>query len=103
MVAVTGAVDYVTDGTQAIAIANGHPLMTRVTGLGCSATAIIGAFLAVDRDPLAATVAGLAVFGVAGEIAAEQASGPGSLQVALLDALYAMEQDDLARRLRLGT
>lgn len=103
VVAVTGAVDYVTDGTQAIAIANGHPLMTRVTGLGCSATAIIGAFLAVDRDPLAATVAGLAVFGVAGEIAAEQASGPGSLQVALLDALYAMEQDDLARRLRLGT
>ncbi|KAB2936442.1 MAG: hydroxyethylthiazole kinase [Candidatus Contendobacter sp.] len=101
VVAVTGAVDYVTDGTQVAAIANGHPLMTRVTGLGCSATAIIGAFLAVERDPLVATVAGLAVFGVAGEIAAGRAAGPGSLQVALLDALYAMTQSDLAQRLKL--
>ncbi|MDG4596501.1 MAG: hydroxyethylthiazole kinase [Candidatus Contendobacter sp.] len=101
VVAVTGAVDYVTDGAQVTAIANGHPLMTRVTGLGCSVTAVIGAFLAVELDPLAATVAGLAVFGVAGEIAAEQARGPGSLQVALLDALHTMTQDDLAQRLKL--
>jgi hydroxyethylthiazole kinase len=83
-------------------IANGHPLMTRVTGLGCSATAVIGAFLAVELDPLAATVAGLAVFGVAGEIAAEQARGPGSLQVALLDALHTMTQGDLAYGLKLA-
>lgn len=103
VVAVTGAVDYATDGTQVIAIANGHPLMARVTGLGCSATAVIGAFLAVESDALAATVAGLVMFSVAGEIAAEQARGPGSLQVALLDALYAMKQGDLTRRLRLGT
>ncbi len=101
VVAVTGAVDYVTDGTQVTAIANGHPLMARVTGLGCSATAMIGGVLAVDHDPFTATVAGLAVLGVAGEIAAEQARGPGSLQVALLDALYAITQGDLARRLRL--
>ena len=101
VVAITGAVDYVTDGTQVIAIANGHPLMTRVTGLGCSATAIIGAFLAVEHDPFMATAAGLVVFGIAGEIAAERAAGPGSLQVALLDALYAMTQGDLAQRLKL--
>ncbi len=101
VVAITGVVDYVTDGTQVMTMANGHPLMTRVTGLGCSATAVIGAFLAVEPDSLVATVAGLAVFGVAGEIAAEQAAGPGSLQVAVLDALYAMTQDDLARRLKL--
>jgi hydroxyethylthiazole kinase len=103
VVAVTGAVDYVTDGRRMTAIGNGHPLMARVTGLGCSATAVIGAFLAVAPDSFAATVAGLAVFGVAGEIAAEQAAGPGSLQVALLDALYAMTQSDLAQRLKLGT
>lgn len=101
VIAVTGAVDYVTDGSRVAEIHNGHPLMTRVTGLGCSATAVIGAFLAVEIDPLAAAAAGLAVFGVAGEIAAEQARGPGSLQVALLDALHAMTQDDLARRLKL--
>ncbi len=100
VVAVTGAVDYVTDGARVTAIANGHPLMTRVTGLGCSATAVIGAFLAVEPDAFAATVAALAVFGVAGEIAAEQAIGPGSLQVALLDALYAMTQSQFEQRLK---
>ncbi|TVR65243.1 MAG: hydroxyethylthiazole kinase, partial [Candidatus Competibacteraceae bacterium] len=86
VVAITGAVDYVIAGERVVEIHNGHPLMTRVTGLGCSATAVIGAFLAVEPDAFAATVAGLAVFGVAGELAAEQARGPGSLQVALLDA-----------------
>lgn len=100
-VAVTGAVDYVTDGRRIAALANGHPLMTRVTGLGCSATAVIGAFLAVEADAFLATVAGLAVFGVAGEIAAEQVRGPGSLQVGLLDALHAMTSDEFVRKLRL--
>lgn len=101
VVAITGAVDYVTDGQRVAAIYNGHPLMTRVTGLGCSATAVIGAFLAVERDALAATVAALAIFGVAGEIAAEMAQGPGSLQVALLDALYGLEQSVFVNRARI--
>ena len=87
VIAVTGVVDYVTDGAQVVAIENGHLLMTRVTGLGCSATAVIGAFLAVEADALMATVAALATFGVAGEIAAETAWGPGSLQMGLLDTL----------------
>jgi hydroxyethylthiazole kinase len=100
VVAVTGVVDYVTDGARLVEIHNGHPLMTRVTGLGCSATAIIGAFLAVERDAFAATVAGLAVLGVAGEIAAERSPGPGTLQVALLDALYALEEATFIRRVR---
>jgi hydroxyethylthiazole kinase len=102
VVAITGAVDYATDGERVAAIENGHPLMTRVTGLGCSATAVIGAFLAVERDAFAATVAGLAVFGVAGEIAAERAAGPGSLQVALLDALYALDSATFSRRTRMS-
>ena len=100
VVAVTGAVDYVTDGQQVIAIANGHALMARVTGLGCSATALIGACLAVERDPLRATVAGLVLLGVAGEVAAAQAAGPGSLQVALLDALYRLDEATLMARAR---
>ena len=101
VVAVTGAVDYVTHGARLVEIHNGHPLMARVTGLGCSATAIIGAFLAVERDAFTATVAGLAVFGVAGEIAAEWAAGPGSLQVALLDALYALDEATLVARAKI--
>ena len=99
-IAITGEVDYVTDGRRVVEIHNGHALMTRVTGLGCSATAIIGAFLAVEPDALAATVAALAVFGVAGELAAEQARGPGSLQVELLDALYALDAATLTARVR---
>lgn len=99
-IAITGEVDYVTDGRRVVEIHNGHALMTRVTGLGCSATAVIGAFLAVEPDALAATVAALAVFGVAGELAAEQARGPGSLQVELLDALYALDAATLTARAR---
>ncbi|MDG4562246.1 MAG: hydroxyethylthiazole kinase [Candidatus Competibacter sp.] len=99
-IAITGEVDYVTDGRRVVEIHNGHALMTRVTGLGCSATAVIGAFLAVEPDALAATVAALAVFGVAGELAAEQAKGPGSLQVELLDALYALDAATLTARAR---
>ncbi|MCB1920989.1 MAG: hydroxyethylthiazole kinase [Candidatus Competibacteraceae bacterium] len=101
VIAVTGAVDYVTDGEQVMEIHNGHPLMTRVTGLGCSATAIIGAFLAVEPDALLATVAALAVFGVAGEVAAGWAAGPGSLQVALLDALYGLDEVTFKKHVRI--
>lgn len=100
-VAVTGATDYVTDGTRLAAIANGHPMMTRVTGLGCTATAIIGACLAIQSDPLIAATHGLAITGVAGEVAAERARGPGSLQLELLDALYNLDQQTLISRSRI--
>ena len=99
--AVTGAVDYVTDGERVHSVSNGDPMMSRVTGLGCSASAVIGAFLAVENDSLAATVHALAVFGVAGEIAAEGAAGPGSLQLRLLDALHALDRSTLEKRARI--
>ena len=102
VVAMTGAVDYVTDGARLVSIANGSPLMTRVTGTGCAATALVGAFLAIESDPLKAAAHALTVFGVAGELAAERASGPGSLQVALLDALHRIDADDLSRIGRLS-
>jgi hydroxyethylthiazole kinase len=91
----------VTDGVQVLEIHNGHPLMTRVTGLGCSATAIIGAFLAVEPDSFLATAAALAVFGIAGEMAASWSAGPGSLQVALLDALYTLDETTLKKHARI--
>lgn len=100
-VAVTGQVDYVTDGALVVAGRNGHPMMTRVTGLGCTATAIVGACLAVEAVPLVAVAHGLAIIGVAGEIAAGRARGPGSLQLEILDALYLMDADTLASRVRL--
>ena len=102
VVAVTGAVDYVTDGERLASVANGSALMTRVTGTGCAATALIAAFLSVEPDPLAAATQALTVFGVAGEMAADRAEGPGTLQVALLDALHRIDSNDLARMARLS-
>ena len=100
-VAVTGATDYITDGSRVIAVENGDPMMTRVTGLGCTATAITGACVAVEPDRLAAAAHALALIGVAGEMAAERALGPGSLQLEILDALYQLDATELARRARL--
>lgn len=91
-VAVTGATDYVTDGDRTMRVGNGHPLMTRVTALGCAATALVAAFLAVNDDPVAATAQALAYLGLAGEIAARTADGPGTLRVHLVDALHTIDE-----------
>lgn len=87
-VAITGPTDVVTDGRRRIRIANGHPLMRRMTGTGCTASAVIAAFAAVDPDPVTAAATGLAVFGLAGEIAGATADAPGTFMIRLLDALF---------------
>ncbi|MEZ5935561.1 MAG: hydroxyethylthiazole kinase [Alphaproteobacteria bacterium] len=92
IVAVTGAVDYVTDGERALHVGNGHPLMTRVTALGCTSSAVVAAFLTVEPDPLAAAAEALAVFGLAAQHAARKAEGPGSLRWRLLDALAGLDE-----------
>jgi len=94
VVAVSGPVDFVTDGAAAYRIANGHPLMPQVTALGCSLNGVIGAFL-VGQPVLEATVAALAAYGLAGEMAAKAATGPGSFAVAFLDALAALTPEAL--------
>jgi hydroxyethylthiazole kinase len=101
VVVASGAVDLVTDGTFAAHVSNGHPLMPRVTGLGCTASALAGAFAAVNADPFRAAVHAMAVMGIAGEIAGGMADGPGGFQVRFIDALYKLEAGDIERRLRL--
>jgi hydroxyethylthiazole kinase len=93
--AITGPVDLVTDGRRVVRISNGHPLMGYVTGTGCTATVAIGAFLAVDHDSVSATATALAFFGLAGEVAAEKASAPGSFMIQMLDALYTITPERL--------
>jgi hydroxyethylthiazole kinase len=102
VVAVTGAVDYVTDGRRTTAIANGHPMLIRVTGTGCTATALIGAFLGAGLPAFDAAVAGLVALGVAAESAAGRSRGPGSFQVELFDALHALDDETLAAKARLS-
>jgi hydroxyethylthiazole kinase len=100
--AVTGAVDHVSDGATVVAIANGHPLLAAITGTGCMSTAITGCFTAVADAPFDGAVAALVAFGVAGEDAAREASGPGSFHVALYDALAALDPDTLDERARVS-
>jgi len=92
VVAVTGALDYVTDGSRLLGVSNGHPMMAKVTALGCTASALAAAFAATTQDPLRATAYALAVLGLCGEVAAREAEGPGSLRWRLLDALHGLDE-----------
>jgi hydroxyethylthiazole kinase len=99
--AVTGPVDHVSDGSRVAAISNGHELLATVSGTGCMATAITGAFLAAKpADAFEAAIEALVAFGVAGEDAAVEARGPGTFHAGLYDALAALDPDDLDARAR---
>lgn len=101
VVAVTGPVDFVTDGTRATRVAGGSDLMPRVTALGCALTCLVGAFAATRPDqPFSATLGALAMFAVAGETAARRAEGPGSFGWRFLDALAALDPETLDARAR---
>ena len=119
IVCISGETDIIVTGQQHFYINNGSTLMTKVTGLGCSATAVIGAFIAGIENKKEAVIAATALFSIAGEIAAGhpakrvagqateqatsqasvQAIGPGSLQVLLLDKLYNITYEEIAQRL----
>jgi len=106
VVCVSGPVDQVLDaGGRQASLANGHEWMTRITGVGCSATALVGAFCAVQPDAWRATVSAMAYLGVVGEVAAQavqaKGQGVGSLQMALLDQLQLLEEATFVQRLKL--
>ncbi|HUI98276.1 MAG TPA: hydroxyethylthiazole kinase [Xanthobacteraceae bacterium] len=100
VVALTGDPDIVTDGARVNAIRNGHLLMAKVTAMGCAASALVGACLAVEADAWQAAAAGLILIGIAGELAAHAARGPGSLAAGILDALHALDQRTIVERAR---
>jgi hydroxyethylthiazole kinase len=100
VVSVSGATDIIVSGAKVARVRNGVALMTRVTGMGCTASALTGAFAAVEASPFLAATQAMVVLGIAGELAAEASAGPGSFQVALLDALASLDFDKLERRAR---
>lgn len=103
VVAITGPVDVLTDGKRLIRISNGHPMLSRITGTGCMATALVGAYCGVSEDPLIAAVAGIAAMGIAGEIAYEKAGslGTGSFRAVLLDAVSLLDRSTFEARARI--
>jgi hydroxyethylthiazole kinase len=100
VIALTGPVDYVTDGARSYEIHNGHPLMARVTAMGCAGTALIAALASREADTLVACASALLALGIAGEIAGSRAAGPGSFQPAFLDALYVLDGATIAKSAR---
>jgi len=101
-VLVTGQIDYATDGTAIVACANGHPLMTRVTGVGCAQGAVAAACCTVANSPLAAAVAAATLMGIAGDLAARVSQRPGSFAEALLDSLDQLDPSILLREAKLS-
>nr|WP_165093096.1 MULTISPECIES: hydroxyethylthiazole kinase [unclassified Caballeronia] len=101
VVAVTGPTDYVTDGRRTVALSNGSPLMTRVTGVGCALSATVAAFVGVadSEDRWAATLAAVAYSSIAGELASRDAALPGSFAVAYLDRLASLDANLFAATL----
>ena len=93
VVAVSGAVDFITDGTSVIEVPGGDALMTKVTGVGCALGALMAAFLGASETPLRAATAASAIFAAAGERAARNVRGPGSFAVTFLDELWSIGRD----------
>lgn len=96
VVSVSGAEDWVTDGHTSLLVKGGTPLMTRVTGMGCSSTALTAACAAVAFSPLMAAAAAMGIMAAASNRAAATARGPGSFLPAYLDALYGLKPAEAA-------
>jgi hydroxyethylthiazole kinase len=99
-VVVSGVIDYCLDRTCEVRVHNGVAMMARITGMGCTASALCGAFCAVQPDALRAGVDAMAVMGVAGELALAAARGPGTMAASFFDALHQLDFAELDRRLR---
>lgn len=95
VIVISGPVDYIVNHQSVIKVRNGSPLMGNVTGMGCTATALVGAFIAVNSNFLLASAHAMTVMGIAGELAAERSKGPGTMQMHFLDALYTLSDKEI--------
>lgn len=100
VVVISGETDYITDGERVATISNGSKMMTSVTGMGCTATAVVGAFAAINADAFSSALHAMALMGVCGEAAASYSKGSGSLLVNFLDELYNMTGEKIAKLVR---
>jgi hydroxyethylthiazole kinase len=100
-VVITGKEDIVTDEKRVLLVRNGHAMMANIVGTGCMAASVIGTFAAVEKDYVSASTAGLVCYEIAAEIAAAQATGPGSFKERLFDAVYNLDGETVERMQRI--
>lgn len=108
VIAVTGAIDIVTNGRKTHIIRNGHPMMSKISGTGCMLTAVIAAYCAANPDNLLdAAAAAVCAMGLCGELAHERTravnGGTATLRIALMDAMSRLDAETLAGGLKLET
>ncbi|MBU1001997.1 MAG: hydroxyethylthiazole kinase [Proteobacteria bacterium] len=100
-VVLSGPTDTVTDGDNLITVTGGHELMSKVTGMGCTASALCCAFSVAVDDPFEAAVSAMAVMSAAGAVAAAKSQGPGTLQLHFYDALYTLTREQIEQAIQL--
>ena len=101
VIAITGAIDIVTDDKKAYCIRNGHPMMSSITGTGCQLSAMTAAFVTANPDhPLEAAAAAAAAMGYAGEVAHSRLTamdGNATYRNYIIDAIYRMTPEMLQK------
>jgi len=102
VVCISGATDIIIDEKETYFVENGHPLMTKVTGLGCSASAIVGAFAGICENKTESTVAAMSLLGIAGELSEKISNGPGNLQMNILDKLYNITEQEFFENIKVS-
>ncbi|MGV2442420.1 hydroxyethylthiazole kinase, partial [Bacillus atrophaeus] len=97
VIVITGEVDVIADTSNVDTVHNGHKMLTKVTGAGCLLTYVVGAFCAIEENPLFAAIAAISSYGVAAQLAAQQTAdkGPGSFQIELLNRLSSVTGQDV--------
>ena len=105
VVVLSGAVDVVTDGRQALFLRNGSPTMARITGSGCMLSALTGAFCGACPDkPFEAAAAAAASIALAGERAEElrlqKGTGNATFRIDLIDSVFNLTEEQLTQGVR---
>lgn len=102
VIAITGAIDIITDGTKVYTVENGDAIMSSITGTGCMCASLIGSFCAVSSNVLEGALAGILSMGIVGEIAKEKIGishkGTGSLKLEIMDGIYNLNKNIIAKR-----
>lgn len=102
VIVISGEIDYIIHNDNTLSILNGCHLMPKIVGMGCSVSATVGSFLSINNNPLQAATHAMALFSIAGEMAAKQSQSPGSYKVHFIDALYNIKASDIKTYLKIN-